>query len=73
MIEKIITKAKYSVSFEDAVELMKEKIRILKEHLYVKRTQYAAYVQQKHDLGDDELLVHLDFAENYRNDQQEEI
>ena len=52
---------------------MKEKIRILKEHLYVKRTQYAAYVQQKHDLGDDELLVHVDFAENYRNDQQEEI
>ena len=72
-IEKRITKAKFSLGFEDAVALMKEKIKILKEHISVKRIQFSAYVQQKQDLTADDLLVHVDFAENYRNDQQDEV
>lgn len=72
-IEKRITKAKFSLGFEDAVALMKEKIKILKEHISVKRIQFSAYVQQKQDLTAADLLVHVDFAENYKNDQQDEI
>ena len=68
-----MTKAKLSLGFEDAVVLMREKLRILKEHIYVKRIQHSTYAQQKMDLTTDDLLVHVDFAENYRNDQQDEI
>ena len=72
-IDKRITKAKYSVGFDDAVVLMKEQLKVLKEHIYVKRVQNSAYNQHKNSLTNDELLVHVDFAGNYRNDQQHEI
>ena len=72
-IDKKMTKAQFSASFEEAVESMEEKLKVLKEHIYVKRVQYAAYVAQKEKLKPGELLVHVDFAENYKNDQQDEI
>ena len=52
---------------------MKEQLKVLKEHIYVTRVQNSAYNQHKNSLTNDELLVHVDFAENYRNDQQDEI
>ena len=61
-IEKRITKATYTVGFDDAVALLKEKVKILKKHIFIKRVQNAAYVQHKTDLADDELLEHVDFA-----------
>lgn len=39
-IEKRITKAKFSLGFEDAVALMKEKIKILKEHISVNASSF---------------------------------
>ena len=52
---------------------MKEQLKVLKEHIFVKRIQNEAYNSHKDGLTDDDLLVHVDFAENYRNDQQNEI
>ena len=72
-IENRITKATFAVAFEDAVATMKEKLIVLKEHIFVKRIQNGAYNDQKDGLTVDSLLVHVDFAENYRNDQQNEI
>ena len=52
---------------------MKEKRIVLKEHIFVKRIQNEAYNDQKDGITVDSLLVHVDFAENYRNDQQNGI
>lgn len=72
-IEKRITKATLAVTFEDAVVAMKEQVKVLKEHIYVKRVQNEAYNYHKDGLKNNDLIVHVDFAENYRNDQQNEI
>ena len=41
--------------------------------MFVKRVQNDAYKKHKAELSDGDLLVHDDFAETYRNDQQNEI
>jgi len=51
---------------------MKEELKVLKEHIFFKRIQNEAYNYQKDGLKVD-LLVHVNFAKNYRNDQQNEI
>ena len=48
-------------------------IQVLKEHIFVKRVQEDAYNKHKAELSDRDLLVHFDFAESCRNDQQNEI
>ena len=68
-IEKRVTKAQLSVSFDDAVCTFKNQIKVLKEHIFIKRVQSNAYDIHKAELSDDDLLVHVDFAESYRNDQ----
>ena len=45
----------------------------LKKQIFVKRVQNDAYNKHKAELSDGDLLVHVDFAESYRNDQQNEI
>ena len=42
-IENRITKATFAVAFEDAVATMKEKLTVLKEHIFIKRIQNEAY------------------------------
>ena len=68
-----MTKAQQMVSFDDAVCTFKSQIKVLKEHIFVKRVQNDAYNKHKAELSDGDLLVHVDFAESYRNDQQNEI
>ena len=58
-IENRITKATFAVAFEDAVATMKEKLIVLKEHIFVKRIQNEAYNSQKDGLTVDDLLVPL--------------
>ena len=47
--------------------------KVLKEHTYVKRVQNNVYNKHKAELSDDDTLIHVNFAESYRNDQQDEI
>ena len=61
------------VSFEDAVCTFKSQINVLKEHIYVKEVQNDAYDKHKTELSDGDLLVQVEFAESYRNYQQNEI
>ena len=42
-IENRITKATFAVAFEDAVATMKEKLIVLKKHIFIKRIQNEAY------------------------------
>ena len=67
-IENRITKVTFAVAFEDVVATMKEKIIVLKEHIVVKGIQNEGYNYQRDGSTVDDLLVHVDFAENYRND-----
>ena len=50
-----------------------EKVKVLKEHTFVKRVQNDTYIKYKAELFDGDLLVHVHFAESYRNNQQNEI
>ena len=72
-VDKRVTKAQQMVSFDDAVCTFKSQIKVLKEHIFVKRVQNDAYNKHKAELSDGDLLVHVDFANSYRNDQQNEI
>ena len=48
---------------------MKEKLIVLKKHIFVKQIQNEAYNYQKDGLMFDDLHPHVDSADNYRNDQ----
>ena len=61
------------VSFDDAVCTFKSQIKVLKGHIFVKRVQNDAYNKSKAKLSNGDLLVHVDFVDSYRNDQQNEI
>lgn len=53
--------------------MLKKKVKILKYHLYVQLEQHKAYNNIKNNMGENEMLVHVDFAEKYENKQQLEI
>ena len=61
------------VSFDDAVCTFKSQIKVLKRHKFVTRVQNDAYNKSKAKLSNGDLLVHVDFVDSYRNDQQNEI
>ena len=44
-------------------------MKVLKEHIFVKRVQNDAYNKHKAELSNGDLLVHANFTESYRNDQ----
>ena len=58
------------VSFDDAVCTFKSQIKVSKEHIFVKRVQNDAYNNYEAELSDGDLLAYVDFAESYRDDQQ---
>ena len=68
-VDKRVTKSPQMVSFDDAVCTFKGQIKVLKEQIFVKRVQNVAYNKHKAELSDGDLLVYVDFAESYRNDQ----
>ena len=67
---KHVTKVRITVSFDEAVDMFKTSVVTLKRHIYSKRAQNRTY---KESLDHGELLVHVDYAESYKNVQQNEI
>ena len=55
-----ITKARIEISFNNAIEMFKEGVAVLKEHIHIKRRQVNAYREMKESLTNDELMVHVD-------------
>ena len=68
-----VQKVSCEIDRAEANNLLKEKVKILKYHLYVQFEQHKAYNNIKNNMGENEMLVHVDFAENYENKQQSEI
>ena len=52
---------------------LKVKSKLKEPFQFVERIQNDAYKKHKAELFDGDLLVHVDFAESYRNDPQNEI
>ena len=53
--------------------MCKEEIKVLKQHIFIKRHQHPAYNQLKENLKAGELWLHVDYSENCVNKQQNEI
>ena len=50
-VDKKITKSKIEVALKGAIEMLKEKVAILKEHIHIKRRQVNAYQEMKASLS----------------------
>ena len=60
-------------SVHDLCRTLKENLEKLKLHYYIKRVQSASYNYETKNLDDDTVLIHVDYAEKYKNKQQDEI
>ena len=49
--------------------LLNEKVAILKRHIFIKRCQVKSYNDVKVNLKTNEIILHVDFNENYKNQQ----
>ena len=70
-VDKKITKSRIEVTFEDAIEMLKEEVAILKQHIHIKRRQVNAYQEMKASLSSNNLMIQVNFAESYKNEQQD--
>ena len=68
-----VKKVVKSVDVEEAIELFNEPVKILKAHTFVKRTQNTHYNRLKENLKTNEFIIHVDYSENYKDKEQEEI
>ena len=62
-----ITKISRNLSATDAIESLKQQIAVLKRHLFTQCTQTSVYNEVKDDLKQSDLLIHVDYSENYNN------
>ena len=69
-VDKKITMSKIEVSFKDAIEMLKDELVVLKEYIHIEGRQVNAYQDMKASLGPNDLMVQVNFAESYKNDQQ---
>ena len=68
-----VKKVLSSVDIEDAIALFNDHMKVLKAHIFVKRTQNTTYNALKNNLKENEIIVHVDYSENYNNKEQDEI
>ena len=61
------------LDIDEALELWQSKVQILKQHIFTKRQQFAEIRRITENLDEDELIIHLDYSENYKCQQQNEI
>ena len=61
------------LSIEDALTLWNRKVQRLKEHIFTKRQQQSKISYLKANIKVNEVLIHLDYSENYKSQDQNEI
>ena len=72
-VEGKVKKVVKLVEVEEAIELFNRPVKILKGHIFVKRTQNTRYNWLKENLKTNEFLIHVDYSENYKDKQQDEV
>ena len=68
-----VQKVVKSVDVEEGIELFNEQVKILKVHIFVKRTQNTYYNRLKQNIKTNEFIIHVDYSENYKGKKQDEI
>ena len=53
-------------------ERWKESVKSLKQHIFRKRSQAVSLIDAKSNLQEDQLLMQVDYSENYKNAEQNE-
>ena len=66
-------KSQVTLSIEDAPTLWNSKVQRLKEHIFTKRQQQSKILYLKANIKVNEVLIHLDYSENYKSQDQNEI
>ena len=66
-VEGKVKKAVESVEVKEAIELFNEQVKILKAHIFIKRTQHTHYNRLKVNLKTTEFIIHVEYSENYKN------
>ena len=70
---KYYEKSLVTLSGIEASDLLEEQILYLRADYYRKRVQSKEYTRQVHELSEGEMVVHVDYSENYKNKQKNEI
>ena len=68
-----VNKVVKSVDVEEVTELFNEQVKILKADIFVKRTQKTHYNRLKENLETNEFIYHVDYTENSKDKEQDEI
>ena len=68
-----LKKVLVGVTKSEALVLLNKQIKILKKHIHVKRCHVKHYNELKQNLKPNEVILHVDFSENYKNQQQNEV
>lgn len=66
-------KMSHMMSGAECAECFASSLDDVKLHNFLKTNQHATFRQQKETLKPNEILVHVDFSENYDNKQQNAI
>ena len=68
-----VKKVVKSVDVEEAIELFNELVKILKAHIFLKRTQNTHYNRLKENLKTNEFIIHVHSSKNYKDKEQDKI
>ena len=72
-IDKKVQKVACEMELNDVQTTLSDKMKELKTHLHTHWEQHKTYNKLKNELEPNEMIVHVDFAENYENKQQSEV
>ena len=54
-------------SGDEAAIKLRDKLKKLKQHYYIKRIQSQEYLHKINNLAESEIIIHIDYSENYKN------
>lgn len=60
-------------SVEAVLNELQSQLKVFKRHVFVKRVQSKVFIEMKRNVEDDEVILQVDFAENYSSLLQDEI
>jgi len=73
-VDNRIQKVSVSISSsEEIMSLFNDHVKVLKKHIHVKRIQNAKFNSLKKDLQGNEVIIQVDYSENYTNKDQGQI
>ena len=68
--EKYYRKCPVSENGEELMSKFKDEFELIKKNYHNKSIQSMEYTHLKTSLADGEILIHIDYSENYKNTQQ---